>query len=126
MFIAALKCDFCGKAHEVPCRKVGDKVEIPNGWALITPLVRIKGTPQGDSAIGEWQAGGSEDGKSCDHVPITKEQKENFKIRKLYNVRRNSLRKKFDKSHVCEDCIEEILTGKKLLKIGFNKENNNV
>ncbi len=44
----------------------------------------------------------------------------NHTKRKLFDERRNKLRAKFDRSHVCPDCIEEINTGKRTVKIGMN------
>lgn len=115
MFIAAIKCDFCQKAHEIPCRKVGDKPDIPDGWAAVTVMVHIKGTPKG-SDIDGWN---SITKKFEDDKIDPKRQKK----RKLFDERRKKLREKFDKYHVCEDCIEEILTGKKSVKIEYGGDN---
>lgn len=106
MFIAAIKCDFCNKAHEIPCRKSGDKPDIPDGWAVISPTVRVKGTPKGGSLT-----------KFNMETMQQEPDKEAVAAKKLYDERRDKLRAKFDKSHVCIDCIEEILTGNRSVKI---------
>ena len=115
MFIAAIKCDFCDKAHEIPCRKSGDKPDVPEGWATITPMVRIKGTPNDPTFRGQtW------DKEKKTYVDgITPEAQKIADKNKLYKSRRDDLRAKFDKSHVCLDCIEEIHTGKRSIKIGM-------
>ena len=110
MMITAVRCDFCKKVN----REV-DKGEVPNGWAVVSAYISIKGTPKGNSVTARW-------------VPLTKSFSDEFiepekvKIRKLYDIRRDALRKKMIKTHVCEDCIEEILTGKVSLKLGHNGE----
>lgn len=117
MFIAAIRCDFCQKAHEIPCRKTSDKPDVPIGWAVITPMIRIKGTPnQGDLF----------DGKAWNYktqkydLDPSDEQINKQKERKSFTERRDKLRARFDKAHVCLDCIEEIMTGRVSLKIGMN------
>ncbi len=42
---------------------------------------------------------------------------------KAYRERRDSLRKRFKKSHCCLDCIELILTGKNSMKIEMGETN---
>lgn len=116
MFIAAIKCDFCNTSHEIPCRKSGDVPDIPEGWATITPQIRIKGTPNASTCgENEWNKETQKFDKK-----ITKETQEKLDTKKLFIKRRDELRKRFDKNHVCLDCIEEILTGKISKKIGFN------
>jgi hypothetical protein len=110
MFVAAIRCDICHTAHEIPCRKMGDKPDVPEGWAVVTPMIRIKGTPQGDALSG-WCNIKNE----FDEKKVKKEVKEK---KKLYDKRRDDLRAKLDKTHICPDCIEEIHTGKKSIKIG--------
>lgn len=106
MIFSAIKCDFCkGVKKDLPAGQT-----VPNGWASISPHIIIKGTPKGDSRLGKWNP---TDG----HVPKDNEQKENLRIKKLYDKRRDQLRKKLIRTHVCEDCIEEILTGKISVKI---------
>lgn len=95
MFVAAIKCDFCGQAHEVNGRKTG-KPDVPDGWATISPMITIKGTPN------------------------YTEYEPNKSKNKLYRERRERLRERFDRYHVCLDCIEQILTGKVSLKLGMN------
>lgn len=112
MFVAAIKCDFCGTPHEITCRKMGDKPDVPDGWATITPMIRIKGTPQGDVLHGKYNPYL----KKTDESMICPEAK---KKKKAYDKRRNDLREKLDKTHVCPDCIEEIHTGKRSIKIGM-------
>lgn len=115
MFVAAIKCDFCGKAFEIPCRKSGDKPDLPEGWASVTPTIRIKGTPN-DPTFGdkEWCPIKKEYVKGMTPEGRAKRDKS-----KLFKERRDKLRSKFDKSHICPDCIEEITTGKKSIKIGM-------
>ena len=116
MFIAAIKCDFCKKAHEIPCRKSGDKPDVPDGWATISPTVRIKGTTQNKTCNGKkW----NKETEKFDLEPCKKEERK----RNEYTERRDKLRSKFDKSHVCLDCIEEVFTGRRSIKIEM-KENN--
>lgn len=117
MFIAAIKCDFCQKAHEIPCRKSGDVPKVPDGWAIISPVIRIQGTP-GDPTCGgkEWNTEAKAFNKA-----ISQETKQKLETKKLYTKRRDELRKRFDKSHVCEDCIEEVLTGRRSVKIGMGE-----
>lgn len=102
MLVAAIKCDLCKKTFEISCRKAGEKPEVPDGWATISPLIHIKGTPK-DVAQGG--------GKYAPNDPAKQ---------KLYRERRDALRKQFEKHHACEDCCESILTGKISLKIGSN------
>lgn len=103
MFVAAIKCDFCQKAHDLTVETANKKPEVPEGWAMITPMIRIKGTPN----ITEWEEANSD------------LKRANQEKRKLYDKRRNMLRDKFEKYHVCLDCIEQIHTGRISLKIGL-------
>lgn len=122
MFIAALKCDFCGNAHEIPCRKAGDTPKVPDAWATVTPMIRIVGTPTGvvtDSMFHEGKEfikvgkkPNGEDAYDWVGAPKTKYEK-----KKEFEKRKKSLRAKFDKSHICPDCVEEINTGKRSIKI---------
>ena len=121
MFIAAIKCDFCQKAHEIPCRKAGDRPDVPDGWAVVTPQIRIKGTPNipTEHKGKLWNPLTSKFDKE-----VTEEHKEKMELKKVYVKRRDELRKRFDKNHVCEDCIEEVLTGRVSTKLSFNGGNN--
>lgn len=108
MFVAVIKCDFCKGLHEIHCRKAGEKAEVPDGWATIVPMVRIKGRPQAVHNGQVW------DKKAKDFKPTTDDK---ISADKLYKQRNEMLRAKFEKNHVCPDCVEGILTGKVSLKI---------
>lgn len=118
MFVAAIKCDFCKKAHEIPCRKSGDIPTIPDGWASVSPMIRIKGTPKDPTFMDkEWCK------KKQTYIKgISEEGKRLSELKKAMTDRRDKLRAKFDKSHVCEDCIELIITGKRSIKIGMDND----
>lgn len=93
MIVSAIKCDFCKKAQELNNQKT------PKDWALVTPLIHIKGTPNHGR----------------------KELETEKSLAEIYRKRRDKLREKFKKQHICPDCVEQILTGKISLKIGDNK-----
>lgn len=117
MIIAAIKCDFCGKAFEIGCRKVGQEIAPPDGWAIIVPMITIKGTPKVSSYEGKiWNP-------KTNKYDLDPSDEVNTKIKKQqdFKNRREKLREKFDKNHVCEDCVEQILTGKISIKIGHDR-----
>lgn len=114
MLVAAIKCDFCKKAHEIECRKAGQEPVVPDGWATVVPMVNIKGAPKLSSYGGKlW----NERTRAFDIEP-TADQKLKLSSKSSFSERRKKLREKFDKTHVCNDCVEQILTGKISLKIG--------
>jgi hypothetical protein len=114
MLVAAIRCDLCKKAHEIECRKAGQDPTVPDGWATVVPMVNIKGAPKISSFRGKlW----NERTRGFDIEP-TDDQKIKLSSKSHFSERRKKLREKFDKSHVCDDCVEQLLTGKISLKIG--------
>lgn len=114
MLVAAIRCDFCKKAHEIECRKPGQEISVPSGWATIVPMVNIKGTPKISEYNGKlWNS------KTNQYdIEPSADDKSKMSKKDSFKERRAKLREKFDKTHVCDDCVEQVLTGKISLKIG--------
>ena len=64
-----------------------DATQRPEGWATIAPMVRISGTPHSE-----------EYGKD-------------------FRRRRDKLKELIQPMHMCPDCVEELATGKKSIKL---------
>jgi len=93
--ISAVKCDRCEVVQQMPDGEcVGYKIT-PYGWVTIIPMVRISGSK-------------------------VKDERKNPGY-KLYQHRRDKLSKLVQRVHYCEDCVEEFITGGKVLKLGDGK-----